>query len=269
LFASTCIRPVTSWPLTMLPALRIVRTPVERTSAMPDGTPVLLPSGYPQADGRGRHPTAAGLGGGVVLELTVGCSDGLAVGVRRPIAGGVAEALEEAVDRLGPIVRLALGGGVDGVSEGLAVLAECAVAEAEADEGADACFECPPPLPTSTTTMTATASEPRITSASTTRLRKIDRFGAGAAAAIKPPRVGAAWASSVGCCRHRMRASSTRTGERLDQRLGSPSRGSRVRLANVTGAAASTSSSTRSGGFAHGSPRRPCRSRRASSAGRR
>ena len=46
------------------------------------------------------------------------------------------------------------------------------------------------------------------------------------------------------------------------------SRDSREGPASGSGAAASTSSSTRSGGSAHASRRRPCRSRRASSAGR-
>ena len=47
------------------------------------------------------------------------------------------------------------------------------------------------------------------------------------------------------------------------------SRGSRAAPASGSGGAASTSSWTRSGGSARGSRRRPCRSRRASSAGRR
>ncbi len=49
----------------------------------------------------------------------------------------------------------------------------------------------------------------------------------------------------------------------------SASRGSRAAPASATGAAACSWSSTRSGGSARGSRRRPCRSRRGSSAGRR
>jgi hypothetical protein len=57
----------------MLPALRIVKTPVEGTRAVPGGTPVLVASGYPHADGCGRQPLVtglgAGMGGGVVGEV--------------------------------------------------------------------------------------------------------------------------------------------------------------------------------------------------------
>jgi hypothetical protein len=114
----------------------------------------------------------------------------VAVGVRRPVAGGVPDAFEDA-DRDALALALGLGlalalaaplpGGVVTVGDGVA---EPAVADAEA--GAETCLECPPTLARANAVAERASSAVK-SAASTFPLRKTDRFEACAPRAIKPP----------------------------------------------------------------------------------
>ena len=188
------------------PDVVIVRTPVEGTSAMPLGTPVLVASGYPQGEGWGKQVLSPGeivgrtVGVAVMLALWVG----FGVTVGRTMCGGVADgfdvddALElgglelgrlELATKLGLDVGLPRGGADERGTDGLT---EPAVVAAEDGEAAAVGFALglllasSAAIPANPTNMTA-RNAPSIL-----RLRNIERLGAGVAPAIKPPSFSAA-----------------------------------------------------------------------------
>ena len=128
------------------PGVVILRTPVECTSETPFGTPVLLASGYPQAEGLGRQVLAPGAavgraGGAGVLEACVG----FAVGAGRTMCEGPAELLDfggETELRVGvtPDVALSVAGADEPATDGLDedALAERAAVDRADAEGGDA-----------------------------------------------------------------------------------------------------------------------------------